>query len=127
MIDVDQFKRYNDHYGHLAGDAALRLVADTLPKALRPMDLAARYGGEEFVLMLPNTDLAGTCEVAERTCNAIAALNEAHAASEQGILTISIGVTAFVPTPDASVEQYLEIADAALYEAKRRGRNQVVA
>lgn len=126
LIDVDQFKLYNDHYGHLQGDECLRRVANCLVAGLRALvDLAARYGGEEFVLVLPETDLPGTHAVAERTRARVAALCEPHAVSIHGVVTISIGIAAFVPTDDATTAEWLKAADAALYEAKQQGRNRV--
>jgi diguanylate cyclase (GGDEF)-like protein len=126
MIDIDQFKLYNDHYGHPTGDACLRRVASCLSGGLRMVaDLAARYGGEEFVLVLPNTDLHGTRTVAERLRGDLAALAEPHAQSQHGIVTISVGITAFVPSDHTTAAQFIEAADAALYEAKRAGRNRV--
>jgi diguanylate cyclase (GGDEF)-like protein len=126
MVDVDQFKLYNDHHGHPSGDAVLRRVAGTLADGLRLVgDLAARYGGEEFVLVLPNTDLAGIYSVCDRLRREIEALAEPHPQSTHGVVTVSIGIVAFVPTNDATPAQYIEAADARLYEAKRRGRNRV--
>ncbi|WOB08112.1 diguanylate cyclase domain-containing protein [Piscinibacter gummiphilus] len=126
MIDVDQFKLYNDHYGHLGGDACLKRVAAVLKDGQRvAADLAARYGGEEFALVLPNTDLAGTQAVAERLRRQVAELREPHAASPHGIVTVSVGIAAFVPSASTSIAHWIEVADAALYEAKRQGRNQV--
>ena len=126
MIDVDQFKLYNDLYGHLGGDACLKRVATVLKSGQRvAADLAARYGGEEFALVLPNTDLAGTHAVADRLRRAVAELQEPHAKSPHGIVTVSVGVAAFVPSEATSIAHWIEVADVALYEAKRQGRNQV--
>jgi diguanylate cyclase (GGDEF)-like protein len=126
MIDIDDFKKYNDRYGHGAGDACLQRVAKTLTDGIHPgSDTAARYGGEEFVLILPGTDLQGSCSTAERLRQAVAALQEPHADSLHGIVTVSAGVVAFVPTLDQHAATYLAAADAALYAAKRNGRNRV--
>jgi diguanylate cyclase (GGDEF)-like protein len=127
MIDIDQFKLYNDHYGHQGGDECLRRVAHTLSESVRASggDLVARYGGEEFVIVLPGADLATVYPVAERARAAVEALNEPHAVSTKGIVTISIGIASLIPTEDNSAEAVIELADAALYQAKRNGRNQV--
>ena len=127
MIDIDFFKLYNDRYGHQGGDACLRRVADVLATGLRGgCDFVARYGGEEFVVVLPDTGFEGACEVAERMRAAVEALREPHAQSPFDIVTISAGVTAVVPGADSRPGQWIEQADAALYEAKRGGRNRVV-
>jgi diguanylate cyclase (GGDEF)-like protein len=126
LIDIDHFKLYNDHYGHQGGDACLQLVATTMRAGLRAgSDLIARYGGEEFVLLLPNTDLQGTLTVAERVRAAVAARAEPHLNASHGIVTVSVGITSFVPSGEAKATQYIELADQALYEAKRAGRNRV--
>jgi diguanylate cyclase (GGDEF)-like protein len=129
MFDVDYFKRYNDHYGHLAGDDCLRMVAQAIRTgANRPADLAVRYGGEEFIVLLPETDLAGAAAVAERIREQVASLGIPHQASQGGIVTVSAGV--FSGTPgDCSQDplDFVESADRALYEAKETGRNKVVA
>lgn len=126
LIDIDHFKLYNDHYGHQGGDACLQMVAATMSIGLRAgSDLIARYGGEEFVLLLPNTDLAGTRVVAERVRKAVEAKAEPHLKSSMGVVTISVGLTAFVPDMDTRAAQHIEAADQALYEAKRGGRNRV--
>jgi diguanylate cyclase (GGDEF)-like protein len=126
MIDVDHFKLYNDHYGHQGGDRCLRLVADAMKQGLRAGgDLVARYGGEEFVLLLPHADLKGTQTVAERVRATVESLNEPHEKSAHGIVTVSIGIVSIVPEGGLTPEQFIEMADAALYEAKRQGRNRI--
>jgi diguanylate cyclase (GGDEF)-like protein len=133
FIDVDHFKRYNDRYGHPAGDAVLRRVAALLrQQARRPGDLAARYGGEEFALLLPHTDETAALSVAERCLAALANAAIAHADSPTAPhLTLSVGVAAHrAGAPDnctdpARLEDAAALiarADAALYEAKQRGR-----
>lgn len=128
FIDVDHFKRYNDHYGHGAGDAALAAVAAALQSALlRPADLVARYGGEEFVLLLPDTDLAGASEVASRALAAVDARALPHQASATAAhVTVSVGVATAVPAAGDSPAALLERADRALYAAKAAGRHQAV-
>ncbi len=125
MIDIDQFKPYNDHYGHLRGDDCLRVVAQALRQALRRGELLARYGGEEFVFVMPDTDLAGALAASERLRAAVAALREPHEASALGTVSVSVGAAAVVPSPDEAWASLLQRADAALYEAKRLGRNRV--
>ena len=120
MLDVDHFKEYNDAYGHLAGDAALARVATILKESTRDVDCAARYGGEEFVVLLPETEAAGATETAQR-------IQARLARDEQvgGKLTLSVGVAQF-PEDGESPEELLAGADAALYQAKREGRNRVL-
>jgi diguanylate cyclase (GGDEF)-like protein len=125
MIDIDHFKLYNDHYGHPAGDACLRRVAAALRQTIRGTDLPARYGGEEFVLVLPGADLAVASEVGERARAAVFALAEPHVAGVEGVVTISVGVAAVVPSDGISAGQLIKEADAELYVAKHNGRNQV--
>jgi diguanylate cyclase (GGDEF)-like protein len=124
MIDIDHFKKYNDHYGHQGGDECLRMVARTIHASVRTTDLVARYGGEEFCIVMPDTDAAGARLVAERARKAVADLREPHIGAATGIVTISVGVTAAVPTVDQT-DKLIKIADQALYEAKRDGRNRV--
>jgi diguanylate cyclase (GGDEF)-like protein len=120
MADVDNFKTYNDAYGHLEGDAALARVAAILRDTSRDVDCAARYGGEEFVVLMPETEMAGAVEIAERIRTRLAGdavIGEA--------LTISVGVAQF-PADGETPEALLARADAALYQAKRDGRNRIV-
>ena len=126
VVDVDRFKAYNDHYGHLHGDGCLKRVADTLgtlPR--RGGDLVARYGGEEFVVLLPGCDLIEARARAEEGRAAVEAMNIEHAASNEGRVTVSIGVTSLVPDEGAPAERLFSDADANLYQAKSHGRNQV--
>jgi diguanylate cyclase (GGDEF)-like protein len=127
MIDVDNFKRYNDLYGHPAGDECLRQVAATVKSARgRACDVAARYGGEEIAVLLPQTDAAGAFVAAERLRQAVEALAVAHAGSPAGHVTVSIGAAEFKPSDDPDAPARLvRSADRALYVAKAAGRNQV--
>ncbi|MGJ7489113.1 diguanylate cyclase domain-containing protein [Variovorax sp. ZT4R33] len=127
MVDVDEFKQYNDLYGHLEGDQCLRRVADALRSAAnRPEDFVARYGGEEMVLLMPRTDAATAASVAEAARAAVARLRIPHAASASGHVSVSLGVAAAQPQADGTSHALLETADRALYQAKREGRNRVV-
>jgi diguanylate cyclase (GGDEF)-like protein/PAS domain S-box-containing protein len=128
LIDVDQFKEFNDMYGHQAGDACLRAIGAAIPPLLnRPGDIAARYGGEEIALLLPGTSIAGACALAERVAKQVRDLGLPHAGSLHGCVTISAGVDAFVPLRDAdAAAKLVEHADLALYAAKRAGRNRVL-
>src|SRR6266704_3823414 len=120
MLDVDRFKEYNDAYGHLAGDAALARVAAILKESTRDVDCAARYGGEEFVVLLPETEAQGATETAQRIQARLA-----RDALVGGKLTVSVGVAQF-PADGESPDELLAGADAALYQAKREGRNRVL-
>jgi len=124
MIDVDHFKKYNDTYGHPAGDVCLQKIGKLI-KMNRPGDLSARYGGEEFAILLPNTDLKGAISVAEKICADVRALNIPHGKNPTGIVTVSVGVQATVPTKTCNLLDLVSAADKALYTAKARGRNQV--
>lgn len=128
LIDVDFFKPFNDTYGHVAGDAALQQVATALASCLaRSEDAFARYGGEEFIAILPDTDLRGALTIAERMRAAVFDLGIAHSGSLLGRLTISAGVAYQIPTRGSAAQALVEAADAALYDAKRTGRNRVAA
>ena len=128
MADIDYFKKYNDYYGHQAGDDCLTAVAGGLEQvAKRPADLVARYGGEEFVILLPDCDLAGACHVAQLALEAVTALNIEHLQSD--ILTrvsLSMGVAALIPSAEQTPAELIAQADKALYQAKEEGRNRLV-
>lgn len=127
VIDIDFFKAYNDVYGHAKGDKCLREVASAIRKVLkRPDDFCARYGGEEFVALLPGTDAAGALKVGEDICAAVRDLNIRHDASEYGIVSVSVGCSTIRPAFADDDGSLFEAADAALYQAKRQGRNRVV-
>ena len=127
MIDVDWFKPYNDHYGHIAGDECLRRIAATIGAAIRrPADFAARYGGEEFVALLPNTNRQGALILAEKIRQSVYDLAIEHGESVKRRVTISTGVAStedaqFLEEPASLLEQ----ADISLYQAKRAGRNNI--
>ena len=127
MIDVDFFKTYNDSFGHVEGDEALRKVAASIREASsRPSDLPARYGGEEFALVLPSTSPGGARLVAEKLRMAVAALKIPHIAPAEGVsLTISIGLSTMTPVQGTDCRQLIMAADKGLYTAKNNGRNQV--
>lgn len=126
MIDIDHFKRYNDRYGHPAGDACLQAVARALAGGLsRPHDLVARYGGEEFACILPQTDAAGARNIALSLLEAIRCLAMPHEDNEGGIVTASFGVATQFPDGETAPERLIAQADAQLYEAKEGGRNRV--
>ncbi|MBN3807065.1 diguanylate cyclase [Paraburkholderia sp. Ac-20336] len=126
MIDVDNFKAYNDTYGHVAGDEVLKSVAHTIESCLgRASDLAARFGGEEFAVVVPGTSAGGLRLLAEKIRIAIEDLAITHAGSAAGVVTISIGVASLVPSIVQPVTTLIEAADVGLYRAKRDGKNQV--
>lgn len=127
MIDIDFFKLLNDHAGHPAGDACLRQVATALQRAVRPGDLLARYGGEEFVALVHGADWAAAAIVAERLRSAVEKLRIAHPKSSFEVVTVSIGIASALRENAAATAKLVETADQALYEAKRSGRNRVVA
>jgi diguanylate cyclase (GGDEF)-like protein len=125
LIDIDYFKKYNDHYGHQAGDQVLRQVAEVLRKTVqRREDLAARYGGEEFAIVLATTGLDSALVLAERVRRGVEELAIPHAGSEVAdCLTLSIGVASCTPLGSGESGCFVECADRALYRAKEAGRN----
>jgi len=127
MVDIDRFKAFNDTYGHPAGDLCIRAVAAAICAVLRrPTDLAGRYGGEEFAILLPNTDDSGVAGTGERIRRSVQEMGLVHAGSEFGVVTISVGGGAIMPPiGDVGPAAFVEAADAALYAAKRAGRNGV--
>lgn len=127
IIDVDNFKKFNDTYGHLEGDRCLKEVAQELQRHVnRPGDVLARYGGEEFAVLLPETTLADAEQVAEKCRAGLEALQIQHQKNDRwGVVTISIGVASITPAQDNSYGALLERADAAMYESKSGGRNRV--
>jgi diguanylate cyclase (GGDEF)-like protein len=141
MIDVDHFKRFNDHYGHVQGDGCLRKVAGVVMSATRAqaslaprvgnssrhVDFGARYGGEEFAVLMQGADLDTALKVGERLRDGVEQLLMAHTGAPWGFVSVSIGAASILPSDQDSPEELIEAADAALYEAKRRGRNRVTA
>ena len=129
MLDIDFFKEYNDRYGHVAGDEALKRVTDCLERTIaRPRDFIARYGGEEFVIVMPETDLAAAALLAER-CR-LAVFEEEIAHDRSAVvpqLTISLGVASWEPGQNDQLTDFINEADQRLYQAKERGRNRVEA
>lgn len=128
MADIDFFKGYNDRHGHLGGDRCLQQVAQGIAAAVnRASDLAARYGGEEFAIILPEADSTAAAVLADKICAGIAALKLPHGDSETAeFVTLSLGVATVIPRPGSSASGLVGAADAALYQAKRSGRNRVV-
>ena len=127
MIDIDHFKAFNDHYGHGAGDACLRRVAQTIASALaRPGDFVGRYGGEEFTVILPDCNTVGAALVSENLRARVDALRISHAQSSVADhVTISIGYRSRIVGTGGSWTDLMEEADKALYLAKSRGRNRI--
>lgn len=125
MIDVDWFKSYNDTYGHQRGDDVLRAIASAIDGSSRAGDQAYRYGGEEFVLVLQTDDAKAAARICERVREAVEELALAHPRSPGGRVTISVGVATMNPYAPRAVHEVLSRADAAMYRAKREGRNRV--
>ncbi len=125
LIDIDHFKLYNDHYGHLAGDECLRRVAQLLQACTRRADeVAARFGGEEFVLLLPDVGREAAVAVAQRCMQSLREAALTHARSPTApVITFSMGIASMVPRADAASATLVQAADAALYRAKSGGRN----
>ncbi|MCW8277359.1 GGDEF domain-containing protein [Pseudomonas sp. PCH199] len=127
LVDVDFFKRYNDHYGHLAGDECLRIISQSIQRCVRrPGDMTARYGGEEIAVVMPNTDESGARSVAEAILRSIADERLQHLCSPFGIVTVSLGLATCAPhDSDHNEKTLINRADRALYLAKSQGRNRM--
>tara|TARA_R110001592_G_scaffold177076_2_gene417270 strand:- start:72289 stop:73221 length:933 start_codon:yes stop_codon:yes gene_type:complete len=126
LMDIDYFKKFNDTYGHIAGDDALRSVAKAVSSSLcRPTDFVARYGGEEFVVVLPDTDMKGAEHVTLSIMEAVRALKIPHSESDYEFLSLSIGVISLQGSA-MKEDEILEQVDKCLYEAKEQGRNRFV-
>ncbi|MEW8095460.1 MAG: GGDEF domain-containing protein, partial [Candidatus Thiodiazotropha endolucinida] len=124
MLDLDHFKAINDTYGHNIGDSVLRHVADICVGSIRGQDFMARYGGEEFTILLPETNIENSSNLAQRICDQIAAMP--YQEGQQLIsITVSVGASE-IEDGDIDFNDLLNRSDKALYEAKKRGRNQVV-
>jgi diguanylate cyclase (GGDEF)-like protein/PAS domain S-box-containing protein len=128
MIDVDFFKRYNDHHGHIEGDDCLRRIAKALASAAnRPRDFFARYGGEEFVLVLPSSDENAAAAVAQRCRRAVLKAQIVHGNSPLGqLITVSMGLGTVVPNATDDASEFIDLVDRRLYKAKNAGRNQIM-
>ncbi|NML60168.1 sensor domain-containing diguanylate cyclase [Massilia sp. RP-1-19] len=125
MVDVDNFKAYNDANGHLGGDECLKRIAVAVASEMRANDLVARYGGEEFAVILPNQSLKGAAIVAERIRARVEQLRLPNRFARDGRVTVSIGAATALASSDADASQLVAIADAALYRAKHMGRNRI--
>lgn len=129
ICDIDYFKKYNDNYGHLAGDDCIKIVANSIQQGCkRSADVAARYGGEEFAVILPDTGPEDALRVAELICSKLEARHLVHEASDvKDIVSLSIGVASIVPDQHTTPSSLISIADKALYESKHNGRDQITA
>ena len=129
LMDIDFFKKYNDHYGHAMGDTCIKKVAKTISQSLnRAMDFVARYGGEEFAAILPNTELTGAVNTADIIRQAVDDLGIPHAKSQTAAwVTLSLGAASMHPPKDGDPISLVKLADKALYRAKETGRNRVEA
>nr|WP_036167167.1 sensor domain-containing diguanylate cyclase [Massilia sp. 9096] len=125
MVDVDNFKAYNDAHGHIGGDECLKRIATAVSSEMRANDLVARYGGEEFAVILPNQSLKGAASVAERIRTRVEQLQVPTRLAPGQHVTVSIGAATAIAAPDNSASELVAIADAALYRAKHMGRNRI--
>jgi two-component system, chemotaxis family, response regulator WspR len=130
MIDVDNFKRYNDTEGHVAGDEALKRLAAAIDSSFRrPCDLSARLGGEEFAVILPSTSLSAAARLGENMCHNVRELRIPHPTSTEGsgFVSVSVGAASIVPGPHDMFLRLMQVADEGLYDAKRAGKNRLIA
>ncbi len=126
MMDIDDFKKFNDSKGHIAGDRILKEIATVIKTMVnRPGDIGARYGGEEFVVLLVGTAKEGAVYLAEEILKMIGELSISHPESDRGMVTVSVGCTTVIPEPEEGVESFIKKADEALYRAKTEGKNRV--
>lgn len=126
MLDIDEFKKYNDTYGHLQGDECIKNIAAVLKDTVKgKTDIAARYGGEEFIVALQDKDKDGVIKISKEIVSGIKALNMEHIESNYGVVTVSIGIIYGVPYENQSPEDFISRADEALYLSKKNGRNRV--
>nr|WP_315393859.1 diguanylate cyclase [uncultured Duganella sp.] len=125
MVDVDNFKQYNDAYGHQGGDECLQRIAKAVASEMRTNDLVARYGGEEFAVILPNQSLKGAAIVAERIRCRVERLDMPNLGTARHVVTVSIGAATALAAPDNDAGQLVAAADSALYRAKHMGRNRI--
>jgi diguanylate cyclase (GGDEF)-like protein/PAS domain S-box-containing protein len=124
LVDVDHFKSYNDSYGHLSGDACLRKIAEsTLDSVKRAGDLVARFGGDEFTVILADTGSDGALQVANDICEGVRKCRLPHEANAKGVVTASVGCASMTPIPGKDAAALIDLADHALYSAKRAGRD----
>lgn len=126
MLDIDEFKKYNDTYGHLQGDECIKNIAAVLKDTVKgKTDIAARYGGEEFIVALQDKDKDGVIKISKEIVSGIKALNMEHIESNYGVVTVSIGIIYGVPYENQSPDDFIARADEALYLSKKNGRNRV--
>jgi diguanylate cyclase (GGDEF)-like protein len=125
MVDVDNFKAYNDANGHIGGDECLKRIATAVSSEMRANDLVARYGGEEFAVVLPNQSLKGAACVAERIRTRVEQLQVPNLLAAGQLVTVSIGAATALPSPETNASELVATADAALYRAKHMGRNRI--
>ena len=125
MADLDHFKAFNDKFGHTVGDQVLRIVGNALTQRVKGGDIAARYGGEEFGIILPATSIGGAAAVADDIRSTISSkkLVKKDGKTDYGVITVSLGATCYLP--GEPLNEFIERADAALYDAKRAGRDAV--
>ena len=128
FLDIDNFKKYNDYFGHIQGDECLRTIAQTIQQIhKRDTDIIARYGGEEFAIVLPNTDLIGAGACAKRLAEHIETLSLPHPDNDDyTIITVSMGISSVIPSADITPEQILCFVDGCMYQAKEAGRNRYI-